>query len=194
MPKSIAVFCGSREGASPAYIESAHALGAEMAKRGIALVYGGSRVGLMGAVADAVLEHGGRAIGVLPTFMQTREIAHLGLTELIMVESMHERKAKMAELAEGFITLPGGSGTMEEYFEVFTWAQLGLHAKPIGVLNAASYYDPLVALFDRMTGEGFVTSEHRSMMLTSEEPSALLDQMEAYTAPEAPQILTEERT
>ena len=194
MPNSIAVFCGSREGASPAYMESARALGLEMAKRGITLVYGGSRVGLMGAVADAVLDNGGSAIGVLPTFMQTREIAHLGLTELIMVESMHERKAKMAELAEGFVTLPGGSGTMEEYFEVFTWAQLGLHAKPIGVLNAAGYYDPLIALFDRMTGEGFVTPQHREILLTAQEPSALLDQMQAYRAPEVPQILTEERT
>ncbi|NGZ76199.1 LOG family protein [Saccharibacillus alkalitolerans] len=194
MPKSIAVFCGSREGASPAYMESARALGREMAKRGITLVYGGSRVGLMGAVANAVLEHGGEAIGVLPHFMQVREIAHPGLTELIMVESMHERKAKMAELAEGFVTLPGGSGTMEEYFEIFTWAQLGLHTKPIGVLNAAGYYDPLIALFDRMTGEGFVTPKHRDMMLNAEEPGELLDLLESYRVPEVPQILTEERT
>lgn len=194
MPNSIAVFCGSREGASPAYMESARALGREMAIRGIKLVYGGSRMGLMGAVANSVLEHGGQAIGVLPDFMQGREIAHTGLTELIMVKSMHERKAKMAELAEGFVTLPGGSGTMEEYFEIFTWAQLGLHTKPTGVLNAAGYYDPLIALFDRMTGEGFVMPHHRSMMLTAEDPAELLDLMKAYRAPEIPQVLNEERT
>ncbi|CAM3349923.1 MULTISPECIES: TIGR00730 family Rossman fold protein [Saccharibacillus] len=194
MPNSIAVFCGSREGASPAYMDSAQALGREMAARGITLVYGGSRMGLMGAVADAVLAGGGRAIGVLPDFMQGREIAHTGLTELIMVKSMHERKAKMAELAEGFVTLPGGSGTMEEYFEIFTWAQLGLHTKPTGVLNSAGYYDPLIALFDRMTGEGFVMPHHRAMMLTAEDPAELLDRMEAYHAPGVPQVLTEERT
>ncbi|WP_172256081.1 TIGR00730 family Rossman fold protein [Saccharibacillus deserti] len=194
MPNSIAVFCGSREGASPAYMDSARALGREMARREIKLVYGGSRMGLMGAVANAVLENGGQAVGVLPDFMQGREIAHTGLTELIMVKSMHERKAKMAELAEGFITLPGGSGTMEEYFEIFTWAQLGLHTKPTGVLNSAGYYDPLIALFDRMTGEGFVMPHHRAMMLTAEGPADLLDRMEAYRAPENPQVLTEERT
>ncbi len=194
MLNSIAVFCGSREGASPAYMESARALGRELGTRGITLVYGGSRLGLMGAVADAALEHGGRAIGVLPHFMQVREIAHPGLTELIMVESMHERKAKMTELAEGFVTLPGGSGTMEEYFEIFTWAQLGLHAKPIGVLNSAGYYDPLIALFDRMTGEGFVTPQHREMMLTAVEPAVLLDRMQSYRIPETKPILTEERT
>lgn len=194
MLNSIAVFCGSREGASPAYMESARALGRELGTRGITLVYGGSRLGLMGAVADAALEHGGRAIGVLPHFMQVREIAHPGLTELIMVDSMHERKAKMTELAEGFVTLPGGSGTMEEYFEIFTWAQLGLHAKPIGVLNSAGYYDPLIALFDRMTGEGFVTPQHREMMLTASEAAVLLDRMEAYRMPETKPLLTEERT
>ncbi|GGN93510.1 LOG family protein [Saccharibacillus kuerlensis] len=194
MPNSIAVFCGSREGASPVYMESAYALGREMANRGITLVYGGSRVGLMGAVANAVLEGGGQAIGVLPHFMQAREIAHPGLTELIMVDSMHERKAKMAELAEGFVTLPGGSGTMEEYFEIFTWAQLGLHSKPTGVLNAGGYYDPLIALFDRMTGEGFVTPQHRKMMLTAEQPGELLDLLDSYRIPDVPQILTEERT
>ncbi|MCQ4088086.1 TIGR00730 family Rossman fold protein [Saccharibacillus sp. JS10] len=193
-PTHIAVFCGSREGASPAYMDSARTLGIELAKQNITLVYGGSRVGLMGAVADAVLDQGGQAIGVLPTFMQTREIAHLGLTELIMVESMHERKAKMAELAEGFITLPGGSGTMEEYFEVFTWAQLGLHQKPIGVLNATGYYDPLIQLFDRMTSEGFVTPEHRNILLTSPEPSELLKLMNEYNAPTTPKILTDKRT
>lgn len=194
MLNSIAVFCGSREGASPAYMESARALGRELGTRGITLVYGGSRLGLMGAVASAVLEHGGQAIGVLPHFMQVREVAHPGLTELIMVDSMHERKAKMAELAEGFVTLPGGSGTMEEYFEIFTWAQLGLHTKPIGVLNSAGYYDPLIALFDRMTGEGFVTLQHREMMLTAAEPAALLERMQAYRMPETKPILIEDRT
>ncbi|MDO3410161.1 TIGR00730 family Rossman fold protein [Saccharibacillus sp. CPCC 101409] len=194
MPSSIAVFCGSREGASPAYAEGARALGHELAKRGIALVYGGSRVGLMGAVADAVLERGGRAVGVLPHFLQSREIAHQGLTELIVVESMHERKAKMAELADGFVSLPGGPGTMEEYFEIFTWAQLGLHAKPCGVFNVAGYYDPLIALFDRMAGEGFMTAGHREIMLTGATPQEILDRMADYEAPPVKTFLTEKRT
>lgn len=172
--KSIAVFCGSNAGASPIYKENAMKLGHELAKRQITLVYGGAHVGLMGAVADAVLERGGKAIGVLPYFLQDREIGHTGLTELILVDSMHERKAKMAELADGFIALPGGAGTMEEYFETFTWGQLGLHEKPCGLLNVNRYFDPLLAMFDTMLREGFMKPQYRAMVIAEETPEGLL--------------------
>lgn len=192
--KSIAVFCGSSIGASPVYQESAAALGRELARRQLTLIYGGANVGLMGAVADAVLEQGGRVIGVLPEFLQKREIAHPGLTELIMVDSMHSRKAKMAELADGFIALPGGPGTMEEYFEIFTWGQLGLHDKPLGVLNINHYYDPLTALFATMEREQFMLAKYRSMFLTDTTPAGILDQFAAYAAPSVKTYLTEDRT
>lgn len=192
--KSIAVFCGSSEGASPVYKESAQALGLELAQRGITLIYGGAAVGLMGAVADAVLEAGGQAVGVIPHFLKTKEIEHRGLTELIAVDSMHERKLKMSELADGFIALPGGPGTMEEFFEIFTWAQLGLHGKPCGVLNVHHYYDPLIALFDRMYDERFMQEKHRAMLLEATTPQALLEQFLSYSAPPVKTYLTEERT
>lgn len=191
---AIAVFCGSSEGKSPTYRESAAALGRELAKRGITLVYGGAKVGLMGAVADAVLEHGGEVIGVLPHFLQEREIAHNGLTELILVDSMHERKAKMADLADGFIALPGGPGTMEEFFEIFTWGQLGLHRKPCGFLNVNHYYDPLVSLFEKMEREQFMQPKYRSMVITDTTPEGLLDRFSTYVAPAVKTYLTEERT
>lgn len=191
---AIAVFCGSSEGKSPTYRESAAALGRELAKRGITLVYGGAKVGLMGAVADAVLEHGGEVIGVLPHFLQEREIAHNGLTELILVDSMHERKAKMADLADGFIALPGGPGTMEEFFEIFTWGQLGLHRKPCGFLNVNHYYDPLVSLFEKMEREQFMQPKYRTMVITDTTPEGLLDRFSTYVAPAVKTYLTEERT
>jgi hypothetical protein len=192
--KAIAVFCGSGEGASPVYRACAAELGHLLAERQITLIYGGAKVGLMGAVADAVLERGGRVIGVLPYFLQSREIAHTGLTELILVNSMHERKAKMADLADGFIALPGGPGTMEEFFEIFTWALLGLHAKPCGFLNVNHYYDPLAALFDRMLQEGFMQPQFRSMILTDESPEGLLQQFATYSAPPVKTFLNAERT
>ena len=173
--KAIAVFCGSGEGASPVYREGAVRLGHELSRRGIALVYGGANVGLMGAVADAVLERGGRAIGVLPRFLRDREIAHGGLTELILVDTMHERKAKMAGLADGFIALPGGPGTLEEFFEAFTWGRLELHRKPCGLLNLGGYYDPLLAMFDRMEREGFMRARGSAAVVTADTPEALLD-------------------
>ncbi|RUS46572.1 TIGR00730 family Rossman fold protein [Cohnella sp. AR92] len=179
----IAVFCGSSIGASPVYKEAAQALGSELARRGLSLVYGGSCVGLMGAVADAVLEGGGQVIGVLPGFLQQREIAHKGLTELIVVDSMHERKAKMAELADGFISLPGGPGTMEEFFEIFTWAQLGLHKKPCGLLNVNGYYDSLASLFDTMLSEQFMQEKHRPILQIDTAPGSLLDRFAAYQSP-----------
>lgn len=192
--KSIAIFCGSSDGASPVYKESAGALGRELAERNMTLVYGGASVGLMGVVADAVLAQGGKVIGVLPRFLQSREIAHKGLTELIVVDSMHERKARMAELADGFIALPGGPGTLEEYFEIFTWGQLGLHEKPCGLLNIQHYYDPLIALFDQMAREKFMQEKYRSMVITDTTPQGILKQFSAYSPPSVKTYLNENRT
>ncbi|WP_339313233.1 TIGR00730 family Rossman fold protein [Paenibacillus sp. FSL M7-0896] len=192
--KSIAVFCGSSEGASPVYKESAILLGKELAARNITLIYGGATVGLMGAIADSVMQAGGRVIGVLPHFLKQREIEHTRLTELIMVDSMHERKLKMSELADGFIAMPGGPGTMEEYFEIFTWAQLGLHQKPCGLLNVNHYYDPLIALFSNMAREQFLQEKHHSIMLNATTPEGILQQFAEYTPPPVKQYLTDERT
>lgn len=176
------------------YKESAILLGKELAARNITLIYGGATVGLMGAVADSVMQAGGRVIGVLPHFLKKREIEHTRLTELIMVDSMHERKLKMSELAEGFIAMPGGPGTMEEYFEIFTWAQLGLHHKPCGLLNVDHYYDPLIALFNRMAEEKFMQEQQRSIMLTDTTPQGILQQLAGYSPPPVKRVLTDERT
>lgn len=181
--KRLAIFCGSSNGASDVYIEGAKKLGKELAKRNITLVYGGASVGVMGAVANAVLEEGGYVIGVMPSFLEKREISHQNLSELIVVDSMHERKAKMADLADGFIALPGGPGTLEEFFEVFTWAQLGLHRKPCGLLNINHYYDPLITLFNHMADEKFLHEQYRSMAIVNEEPKELLDQLSTYNPP-----------
>jgi len=181
--KRLAVFCGSSNGASDVYIEGAKKLGKELAKRNIALVYGGANVGVMGAVANSILEEGGYVIGVMPSFLEKREISNKNLSELIVVDSMHERKAKMADLADGFIALPGGPGTLEEFFEVFTWAQLGLHSKPCGLLNINHYYDPLITLFNHMADEQFLHEQYRSMALVNEEPKELLDQLSTYEPP-----------
>jgi uncharacterized protein (TIGR00730 family) len=179
----LAVFCGSSYGTSEAYREGARQLGQEMAERGIALVYGGSSVGLMGVVADSVLEHGGKAIGVLPKLLEEREISHKHLTELHIVETMHERKAKMAELADGFIALPGGAGTLEEFFEIFTWAQIGLHEKPCGLLNINNFYNPLVHLLSHMAGEGFLQEKYLSLAIVDSNPKSLIDQFYTYQSP-----------
>lgn len=181
--KRLAVFCGSGIGASPVYVQGAIALGTELAERGITLVYGGSVNGLMGAIADSVLEQGGNVIGVLPDFLQSKELAHRGLTELITVSSMHERKAKMADLADGFVVLPGGAGTMDEFFEIFTWAQLGLHQKPCGLLNIQHYYDPLLALLRHMSEEQFLQEKFVSALLIHEHPKELLNQFQHYVPP-----------
>ncbi|MCL6709980.1 TIGR00730 family Rossman fold protein [Pseudomonas sp. R2.Fl] len=188
--KRIAVFCGSSNGASDLYIQGAKDLGKELAKRNISLVYGGASVGVMGAVADAVLEAGGHVLGVMPTFLEEREISHKNLSELIVVGSMHERKAKMAELVDGFITLPGGPGTFEEFFEIFTWAQLGLHQKPCGLLNINDYYTPLISLFNHMTEEQFLQEKYRSMALVDTEPQGLLDQFNTYQPPSVKTYIT----
>ncbi|MBK5484732.1 MULTISPECIES: LOG family protein [Peribacillus] len=192
--KTLAVFCGSSKGASNVYLDAAKKLGKELAKRNITLVYGGACVGIMGAVADSVLEAGGKVIGVMPSFLEKREISHKNLTELIVVDSMHERKAKMAELADGFIALPGGPGTLEEFFEIFTWAQLGLHHKPCGLLNINHYYDPLVALFNHMSDEQFLHEKYRSMALVDVEPNGLLDQFNTYEPPTVKSFITEKQT
>jgi len=181
--KSLCVFCGSRSGTEAAYDEAASALGLALAAGGITLVYGGGRVGLMGVVADAALGAGGEVVGVIPRALLEREIAHTGLTDLRVVGSMHERKALMSELSEGFIALPGGTGTLEEFFEVLTWAQLGEHRKPCGLLNAGRYYDPLLAVFDHMVQQGFLSEEHRAMVLVETEPEALLEAIAGYVPP-----------
>ncbi|NWQ39727.1 TIGR00730 family Rossman fold protein [Bacillus sp. EB106-08-02-XG196] len=181
--KRVAVYCGSSLGASEAYKTGAIQLGKELAKRNITLVYGGSSIGLMGAVADTVLNEGGHAIGVIPKILEEREISHKGLTELITVDTMHERKAKMAELVDGFVVMPGGTGTLEEFFEVFTWGQIGLHKKPCGLLNINRYYDPLIRLFEHMIDQKFLQEKFGSMAIIEEEPAALLDKFLIYEAP-----------
>ena len=181
--KAVCVFCGSSTGNDPAYAEAARTLGRTLAERGITLVYGGGHVGLMGVVADAALGAGGGVIGVMPKALVEREIGHTGLTKLHVVGSMHERKAMMSELSGGFVALPGGNGTLEEFFEVLTWAQLGEHDKPCGLLNVAGYYDPLLAVFDRMVDRAFLKQEHRKLVLVERDPSALLERFEGYEPP-----------
>lgn len=183
MVARVCVFLGSNLGARPTYREAATGLGRLFADRKIGLVYGGASVGLMGAVADGCLARGGEVIGVIPAALRDRELAHQGLTQLHVVKSMHERKAKMAELADAFIAMPGAAGTMEELFEVWTWAQLGLHTKPCALLNVGNYYDPLIEMVDRMASEGFARTEHRDMLLVDDDPAALLDKIESYRPP-----------
>ena len=179
----ICVFCGSSPGNSAAYAEAARETGRLLASRAIELVYGGSRTGLMGMVADSALAAGGTAIGVMPRSMVEREFQHTGLTELHVVAGMHERKTKMAELADGFIALPGGTGTLEEIFEQWAWGQLQIHAKPCGFLNTRGYYDPLRQMIERMSVEGFLPREHASMLVFHADPAAILEAFAAYEPP-----------
>ena len=181
--KRICVFCGASPGRDPAHAEVARALGRALVARGLELVYGGGSVGLMGTVADAVLAAGGRVTGVIPQVLQIRELAHPGLTDLRVVGSMHERKALMAELSDGFVALPGGMGTIEELSEVLTWAQLGLHRRPIGLLDVAGYYGPLITFFDQAESAGFLRPEHRRLLLVERDPGALLARFEAFRPP-----------
>ena len=181
--KRITVFCGSSFGTEEIYKEQATLLGQTLAKKNIELVYGGANVGLMGAVADGILNEGGKAIGVLPNFLRSKEIAHLGLTELILVESMHERKTKMNDLCDGVIALPGGFGTLEELFEMLTWAQLGLHKKPIAILNIDGFYDSLIELTKVMVEKGLLKEANQQMLLVSDNIDDLLEQMKNYVAP-----------
>lgn len=181
--KRITVFCGSSFGTEEIYKEQATLLGETLAEQNIELVYGGANVGLMGAVADGVLSKGGKAIGVLPDFLRSKEIAHQGLTELILVESMHERKTKMNDLCDGVIALPGGFGTLEELFEMITWAQLGLHKKPIAILNINGFYDSLIQLTEVMVEKGLLKEVNQQMLLVSDNIDDLLYKMNNYTAP-----------
>jgi len=178
--KRICVFCGASPGNDPRHAEAARALGRAIAARGLELVYGRGSIGLMGTVADAALAAGARVIGVIPQVLQIRELAHRGLSELRVVGSMHERKALMAELSGGFIALPGGMGTLEELSEVLTWAQLGLHARPVGLLDVGGYYRPLVAFFDQAVASGFLRPAHRAILQEAEAPEALLDLLASW--------------
>ncbi len=183
---TLCVFCGSSRGKRPEYAQMAQALGREMATRGLGLVYGGSSIGMMGALADAMLAAGGEVTGVLPRGLFRREVAHPRLTHLHEVGSMHERKALMVELADGFIALPGGFGTYDELFEVVTWAQIGLHRKPIGLLDVCDFFEPLLAMVAHAAEEGFMPPEHRNLLMREENPTALLDRFESYTPPTMP--------
>ncbi|RQO31660.1 TIGR00730 family Rossman fold protein [Taibaiella sp. KBW10] len=189
----ITVFCGSSFGTEAIYQQQAYALGKALAEKGIGLVYGGARVGLMGAVADGCLQHKGEVIGVLPHFLGSKEIAHEQLTELILVDTMHQRKTKMNELSDGVITLPGGFGTMEELFEMLTWAQLGLHQKPIAILNVEGFYDELLAMINSMVEKGLLKALNRDMLLVSDDIHNLLDQMQHYQAPAVGKWITKDK-
>jgi uncharacterized protein (TIGR00730 family) len=192
--KRICVYCGSSPGLLPDYRAAAQVLGHELAARGLGLVYGGASVGVMGAVADAVLEKGGQAIGVIPFALATREVAHDGLDELFVVDSMHERKAKMAELSDGFIALPGGWGTIEEIFEMLTWAQLGFHQKPCGLLNISGYYDHLYTFLEHAIDQRFVREEYRPMIMMEQTADGLLDRYQHYQAPSVKKWIGPEET
>lgn len=181
--KSLCIYCGASTGASPVYADAARAMAAVMVENGISLVYGGGRVGLMGVIADEVLRLGGQATGVIPQALMAREVGHAGLTQLHVVGNMHERKALMAELADGFVALPGGIGTLEELFEVFTWSQLGLHDKPVALLNAAGYYDGLIGFLEHMVRERFLKTEQAALLLHDTQPAALVARLQAFTAP-----------
>ncbi|BAY43225.1 hypothetical protein SAMD00079811_08040 [Scytonema sp. HK-05] len=178
--KYVCVFCGSSMGVQPAYQQAALAMGEALARRELGLVYGGGNVGLMGTIADATLAAGGEVIGVIPDFMVAKEIAHAGLTQLHIVKSMHERKTMMAQLSDAFVALPGGYGTLEEFCEVLTWAQLGLHQKPFGLLNVNGYYSPLLKFFDQAVTEEFLRPINRSLVLEASEPENLLDLLANY--------------
>jgi len=182
---SICVFCGSSSGLDRAYVDAALSTGGTLAREGIELVYGGGRVGLMGALADAALAEGGRVTGVMPRALVEREIAHRGLTTLHVVESMHERKTKMAELATGFIALPGGAGTIEEIFEQWTWSQLGIHSKPCAFLNVQGYFDPIRVMVERMAERGFLRSDHAEMLVFEPDIGPILTRFQNYRPPSA---------
>jgi uncharacterized protein (TIGR00730 family) len=180
---SLCVFCGSSAGSKPAYLGAAISLGKMLASRKIRLVYGGGRVGLMGAIADSVLNSGGDVIGVIPQHLVAREVAHPGLSDLRIVQSMHERKALMADLSDGFVAMPGGLGTLEEFFEVWTWGQLGLHQKPYALLNVDGFYDPLVRFLDQLVELRFVKPEHRQMLIVESDVSKLPERLSSHHSP-----------
>lgn len=179
-PASVCVYCGSSRGEREEYADAARALGAQFARRGIRLVFGGGSVGLMGVLADAVLEAGGEVTGVIPHRLRTAELAHEGVTEMIAVDSMHARKLRMVELSDAFVALPGGIGTLDELFETWTWLQLGIHAKPVGLLNVAGYYDPLMAFLRQMSGQQFLSKRHLNCLAVETDVDRLLDRLSAF--------------
>jgi uncharacterized protein (TIGR00730 family) len=192
--RRLCVFCGSRSGLRPNYLEQARALGKTLAQEGIGVVYGGAHVGLMGAVADAAMANGGEVIGVIPEALVAREVAHGGLTQLHVVKTMHDRKAKMAELSDGFIALPGGLGTLEELFEVVTWAMLSIHQKPIGVLDTDGYWGSLFAFLTRAANEGFIDPAHLALIHRDEAPLALIDRLRAHVPIGTPAAMSLDQT
>ena len=183
MPRKICVYCGSSSGAQPAYEAAAISLAEVLVQQQVGLVYGGAAVGLMGSIADRVLQLGGQAIGVMPELLVQKEVAHPNLTELHVVDSMHARKAMMAELSDGFVAMPGGFGTLEELFEMLTWAQLGIHRKPCGLLNIAGYFDGLISFVEHATEEGFLRMEHQNLLTIDTEPESLLIKLQGFVAP-----------
>lgn len=192
--RRLCVFCGSKTGSDPLFAAQAKKLGELLAEQGICLVYGGGSVGLMGVIADAVLDAGGEVIGVLPEMLATKELLHPRVQQMHVVESMHARKAKMAELADAFAALPGGYGTLEELFEVVTWAQLGIHQKAIGLLNTNHYYDPLVDLIDRAIDSGLIKEKNRQLLVVSDSPEDLLEKMKSHQPPPEKKWLSVEET
>lgn len=192
--KNIAVFCGSSDGNEPKVLDLAYELGRVLAKQNIGVVYGGAKIGLMGKVADGALSMNGKVFGVIPHFLKRKEVFHPGLTELITVDTMHERKLKMHERSDGFIALPGGFGTLEELFEIITWGQLGLHQNPIGVLNPDGFYDPMLTLLDTMVAKEFLKEENRDMVLVDHTIDGLLTQMKNYQPIAVPKWIAKEQT
>ncbi len=192
MIRRLCVFCGSSTGNKPIYAEAARHMGAAMASQGIELIYGGGRVGLMGAIADEVLARGGKVTGIIPKFLADREVAHTGLTELVLVHSMHERKAMMAEMSDGFVAMPGGVGTFEEFIEIMTWSLLGLHGKPCAVLNTDNYYDGMLQLFSHASAEGFLADRHKAMVLEDNDPVRLVKRLQDYRHTTSPKFSKEE--
>jgi uncharacterized protein (TIGR00730 family) len=192
--KRVCVFCGSNQGVRPAYAEAAVALAAHLVKLGIGIVYGGGNVGLMGVLADTALAAGGEVIGVIPQALFAKEVGHAGVADMRIVGSMHERKALMAELSDGFIAMPGGWGTFDEFCEILTWAQLGLHRKPCGILNVEGYYDPLLKMFDHSVAEGFLKPEYRTIVIAASVPEELIAKMQSYRAPSLDRWIEESET
>ena len=192
--RRVCVFCGSSAGSRPEYRRSAEIFGSVLARRGVGLVYGGGSVGLMGALANAVLVGGGEVTGIIPRALWEREIAHTGTTHLEVVDGMHPRKARMAELADAFVALPGGLGTLEELFEVWTWAQLGIHGKPLGLLNVEGYFDPLIAFLEHAVAERFVLAAHRALLRVEREPERLLDWLGRFRPPPTEQVMDLEKS
>lgn len=190
---SICVFCGASAGRLPGYAAAARELGRTIAASGRQVVFGGGKVGMMGAVADGALEAGGRVVGVIPEHLVQYEVAHGGLTELHVVASMHVRKQMMADHADAFVILPGGLGTMEEFFEIWTWGQLGIHRKPYGLLNVGGYFDPLLAFLQHAVAEGFIRAEHRELLVVEDEPARLLERLECHPTPALPKRLDQSR-